>query len=59
MPGIMPASPNEIRESKEMRVRFRADPFTRLGIGSVSSSFSGPVVMLSLVAAIVGLLLLV
>ena len=31
----------------------------RIGIGSVSSSFSGPVLMVSLVAAIVGFLLLV
>jgi hypothetical protein len=59
MPAIMPSSQNEIRESKEMRLRFRADPFTRLGIGSVNSSFSGPVVVLTLVAAIVGFLLLV
>ena len=31
----------------------------RIGIGSVSSSFGGPVVVLSLVAAIAGILLLV
>ncbi|HEY7237839.1 MAG TPA: hypothetical protein VH600_01625 [Burkholderiales bacterium] len=33
--------------------------FGRIGIGSVSSSFSGPVLVASLVAAIVGFLLLV
>ena len=42
-----------------LRSRATSRSFGRIGIGSVSSSFSGPVVVLSLVAAVVGFLLLV